>query len=143
MTPMEESQSLVSSGMDLAEKLLNDDREFYPFAVIARQAGSPEHVGADTGEESPQVSELLEILFGGLTAQADAGEIHAAAIFVNVLFTPPDSEEQVDAVQVAVEHREQLYFDAYFPYRFEESGVQFGEAIAYERDPCIFAPDSA
>lgn len=141
MTPKEEVEELMNAGLPLAERMLREHGEFYPYAVIRKSDGEIVHVGAqDKSTARPASSTLIDILEEAIRRQAEAGELAATALFFDVLVKPPGGESKGDAIQIALEHRSGYGADVYFPYVLatRNGEIAFGSQFAQGRSRTIF-----
>jgi hypothetical protein len=136
--PREEIQALLSYLLPFAEEQLAKTGEFYPYAAVVGADGDLAAVSADTGEDQPDVGDLLVSLHAHLTEQAADGSIRACGIAADVTLTDPDSGETTDAVQVELDHAEGDAVDIYVPYESAGEGVKFGELVAAQGREPIF-----
>jgi hypothetical protein len=90
---------LADEALSAAQHLLEENGEFYPFAVKLSKDGAPVMAGADPGQgEQPSSQAVLDLLYSDATADRDA--IRAAA------FAAPVETTDGDAVRVEIEHRD-------------------------------------
>ena len=139
-TPRDEMDTLLDTLLRFAQQMLDKHGEFYPYAAALDSSGELQMVAADAGEERPDSSELIELLYAGLTRQASAGEIRGAGICADVRVSLPDSPEMTDAIKVAIEHANSDPVEVFLPYvirRFR--GAQYGELFAQAGTARVFS----
>ncbi len=125
-----ELDALLDPMLGFAEKMLRERGEFYPFAVTMDQAGQIALVGGMTDSEHPDSRSVIELLAGGLRANAQQGAIRAAGICWDSLFTGPDGKK-TDAIAMSLEHEAGDAAMVSRPYakgRF--GGWKFGDLVA-------------
>lgn len=140
-TPRDEMDALLDTLLRFAQQMLDKHGEFYPYAAALDSSGELQMVAADPGEERPDSSELIELLYEGLTRQASAGEIRALGVTADVQVSAPDSLEMTDAIKVAIEHASSDPVEVFLPYvkrRFR--GAQYGELFAQPGTARVFSP---
>jgi hypothetical protein len=137
--PTEEIQELLNFLLPYAERMLSQHGEFYPYAAALDSDGELNAVGADIGDDSPDVGGLLIALHEGLRERAAEGAIRASGIAADVTLTDPDSGETTDAVQVELDHADADAVDIFVPYETEGEGIKFGELVAAEGREPVFA----
>jgi hypothetical protein len=134
--PTEEIQEVLNFLLPRAERMLNEDGEFYPYAVALDLAGTIEAVAPAIETDDPDVGDLLVALHKDLREQAAEGSIRASGIAADVMLTDPDSGETTDAVQLELDHADGDAVDIYVPYESADDGVKFGELVSAEgREP--------
>jgi hypothetical protein len=137
--PADEIQELLNFMLPQAERLLNEQGEFYPYAVTLDAEGDLAPVDPPVEEEEPDVGTVLVALHEGLREQAAEGAIRASAIAADVTLTDPDSGDTTDAIQVEVDHADAEPMDIYVPYESQPEGVKFGELVAAQGREPVFA----
>ena len=139
--PKEEIQQLLNYLLPFAEQMLSSHGEFYPHAATMDVAGDVQAVSA-AGDERPEVGELLLALHAELREQAAQGAIRASGIAADVTLTDPDSGEEMDAVQLELDHAETDAVDVYVPYTSgDDDRIKFGELVATAGQAPIFQAD--
>jgi hypothetical protein len=137
--PNEEIQEMLNFLLPYAERMLEEHGEFYPYAATMATDGEVTAVASDTGDEDPDVSDLLVELHARLRRKAAEGSIRASGIAADVTLTDPDSGETTDAVQVELDHADAGAVDVYVPYESGREGVKFGELVAAEGREPVFS----
>ncbi|HMJ95705.1 MAG TPA: hypothetical protein VK486_07620 [Thermoleophilaceae bacterium] len=137
--PTDEIQEILNFLLPYAERMLNQDGEFYPYAAALDADGELNAVATDVDDDSPDVTELLLALHQGLRERAAEGAIRASGIAADVTLTDPDSGETTDAVQVELDHAEADAVDIFVPYETEAEGIKFGDLVAAEGREPVFA----
>ena len=139
----DELDSLLDPLLTFAQEMLRKRGEFFPFGGSIANDGQVSLTGADVGEERPRSQEVIDLLAGGLRAQAAAGHIRAAAICYDTGFTPEGGGE-TDAIAVSLEHfagDAALVLQPYSKGRF--TGFTFGQLVAMAPgERRVFAPSN-
>ncbi len=104
--PKTDSESLLNASIPFAQKMLKEHGEFYPYAVTLRPDGKIAMVAGYDGREKPPSLDIIKLLKEGLRADAVAHKIVASAIVSDVLATDPATGAKVDAISVALDHRD-------------------------------------
>ncbi len=136
----DELDALLDPLLKFAQESLQKRGEFFPFGGTITNEGQVSLTAADTGEERPASQEVIELLAGGMRAQASAGQIRAAAICYDSRFTP-EGGAKTDAIAVSLEHREGdavLVMQPYSKGRF--TGFKFGQLVAVAPERRVFSP---
>lgn len=130
-------------GLPFAKQLLKQYGEFYPFGVSMALDGKVNAIGATDGDEHPPSEKIIELLKSGLKQEASKGHIRAGAIFFDVLTVPPGESAKCDAICVSLEHHSGEAYDAFIPYKRNDSGeFQYGKIFAKRRQPQFFLPNT-
>ena len=137
--PADEIQELLRVLLPHAERLLNEQGEFYPYAMALEADGTIEPVPPDIQTADPDVGDVLVALHEGLRSQAAEGSIRASGIAADVTLTDPESGETMDAVQLELDHADADPVDIYVPYETAGDGVKFGERVAAEGREPVFS----
>jgi hypothetical protein len=116
MTPKQECEGLMTEVRLFAERMLREHGEFHPFGGTIQSDGRVALVGADTGDEMPPAGDLINVLTEGFRREVAAGDIRAAALVVNVSVLPPKQQDKVDAIRIALDHRDGYAVRVFFPY---------------------------
>ena len=135
---------LLNALLPLAQQMLAENGEFYPFGSTMTVAGKIVAQGAYTGEEHPKSQPLIELLTQAYRKQALNGEIRAAGICYDVRTIPPGQSEKTDAVCLALEHQTGQSVSVFVPYKKGWFGkVKYGELFAAAREPEFFTKSGA
>lgn len=138
--PKEDAEALMNNLLPLAEKMLREHGEFYPYGGYMKVDGEIVHVGAKIDDaEHPASQPLIDLLRKSFQEEAKAGEYRATAIVFDVRIKPPGSEEKTDAIQVCLDHRENYSVNVLFPYKISDGKLLFGKNFAQRGSDEIFA----
>ena len=135
-----ELDALLEELLKFAQQMLKKQGEFFPFGGTISSQGELGLTAADTGGERPEPQGVIELLAGGMRAQATAGQIRAAAICYDSRFTP-EGGAKTDAIAVSLEHRDGDAVLVMLPYskgRF--TGLKFGQLVAVAPERRVFSP---
>lgn len=133
-------ESLLNALMPLAEQMLSQHGEFFPFGGTMSSTGEIAQSAASTGEERPPSQALIDQLRAGFRAAAERGEIRATAIVYDTLVVPPGKTSKQDAVTVALDHRDDYSVLVVFPYsRTPDGTVQIDPPFASQGSGEVFA----
>jgi hypothetical protein len=141
-TPRDEMDALLDALLRFGQQMLDKHGEFYPYAAALDSSGELQMVAAaDPGDEHPDSSELIELLYQGLMRQASAGEIRAAGVCADVRVSATDSPQMTDAIKVAIEHTSSDPVEVFLPYvKRKFRGTQYGELFAQPGTARVFSP---
>ena len=130
---------LKDSLLPVAQKMLTEHGEFFPYGKIMRQNGEIVSCSPYDGDEHPPSQKLIDILTQDFRQRAANGEIRAAGICCDVRVATPEYPNKIDAVQFALEHQNGEAVDVFLPYNLDSAGeVQFGELFATSREREFF-----
>ena len=140
MNAKKESEKLMNDVLPLAQRMLREHGEFYPYGGYLKRGGEIVHVGAkDEDTEYPKSKDLLYVLRDSFSAMAEAGECTATAIVFDVRIDLPQTHKKSDAIQISLEHADGYSADVFFPYEIGEDGrVTYGTTFAQEGNYEIF-----
>jgi hypothetical protein len=133
-------EALLSSVFPLAEKMLTEHREFYPYGATMGRDGQINYAGADNGTVRPKSADLIELLKTGYIAGARSGQYEATALVMDTLFTADATTGKTDAIAVALDHRDGYSVMVIYPYRFEAGRLVIEAPIAQQGAAEIFPP---
>jgi hypothetical protein len=131
MTPKAECKVLMKEMVAFAERMLCEHGEFHPFGGTILRDGRVALAGGQTGEEMLRAVDLIRVLTDGFRQDAAAGDIRAAALVVNVSTLSPNQSNKVDAIRIALDHRDHYAVRVFFPYHLlAEGGVKLDPPFA-------------
>ena len=138
-----DAEELIGSLMPFAKQMLEQHREFFPFAGKMALDGKITHEGAFNGSEHPPSQELINILRQAHQREARAQKLRACAIIYDIRTIPPGHTEKQDAIAAAVDHISGYSAVVVYPYAFDANGqlrVEAPFAIAGANDIFPSAP---
>jgi hypothetical protein len=92
----QESERLLNAVLPLAERMLKEYGEFYPYAGYLKPGGQVVDVGAEDPEtDHPKSKDLIHVLRDSLRELARTGKCVAVAIVFDVTVNLPSSAEGV------------------------------------------------
>lgn len=140
MNAKNESERLMNELLRVAERMLKEHGEFYPYGGYIRADDCVVQVGPeDEDTDHPKSNDLLYILRQILAAKAEARECKAVGVVFDVLVNLPGTEGKTDAIQVNLEHSDGYCAEVFFPYELAADGrVIYGATFAQEGKPEIF-----
>jgi hypothetical protein len=139
MNPKEESEKLMKDILPLAETMLRNYGEFYPYGGYIKPSGEIVHVGAKhRGTNHPKSTDLIQILRDSFKDMARSEQCKAAAIICNVRVRPPRCDTKSDAIQVILDHVDDYSAMIFFPYQIIDQRVSFGETFSWPGEHEIF-----
>ena len=139
MNGKKDYEKLMNALLPLAEKMLKDHGEFYPYGGYMKPDGEIVHVGAkDEDDDHPKSKGLLYVLRDSFSEMARVGECKATAIVFDVRINLPGTTKKTDAIQVCLEHSDSYSADVFFPYEIEGSRLNYGVTFAQEGKHEIF-----
>jgi hypothetical protein len=126
--PRDHMDALLRVLIPFAQRSLAEHGTFFPFGASMAPDGEVEALVGETSEEVPPAAEVLDLLYLGLRARADAGQLLAAAIATDV--TIPEGEWP-EGIRVELEHRDADPVTCVLPYREREDGFDYGTLVAF------------
>lgn len=137
-----ELNDLFQKLLPLGQDRLRTHTDFLPFAAAMDREGNIKYIGPDTVDSYPEPPDTVHFLVTGLQKQAEREQIKASAIIAPVRLTLPDENEESDALQFDLEHREGTSINVMIPFEeIDETGeVRTGEVLEMEVESKIFQP---
>ena len=131
---------LMNAVLPVAEKMLRQFGEFYPYGGCMRSDGTIVHIGAaDSDTDHPKSKDLIYLLKTSLREMAKSNRCKAAAIVFDVAVVLPDSGLRGDAIKVCVEHADGYAVEVFFPYRLIDGEIVYGETYAQQGGRELFS----
>lgn len=119
--------------LPLAEKMLRQYGEFYPYGGYMKPDGTIVEVGVtDPDTDHPKSRDLIYILRSSLPEVVQRNECKVVAMVFDVTVTLPNSNRKSDAIQVCVEHSDHYSAKVFFPYQLIENELVYGETFAQQ-----------
>jgi hypothetical protein len=135
----DDSESLLNAALPIAEKMLKEHGEFYPYAFTLRADGTTAMVAGYDGHEKPPSLDVIDLLKKSLRADAAAHKIVASAIVSDVLTTDPSTGVKTDAISVALDHRDHYSIVVLLRYKLHNSSLDVASPTAQKGMADIFA----
>ncbi len=96
----------MNAVLPVAERMLRQYGEFYPYGGCMRLDGSITHIGAtDADTDHPKSKAMVFVLKDSLREMASRGECKAVAVVFDVSIALPNASAKSDAIQVNIEHQ--------------------------------------
>lgn len=128
-------EAVAGALFDLSQILLQKTDNFLPHGAILTTEGEIKLIGATTGSDYADSTEILPILHEGIRTQVADGSVRAVGVAENVIVTP-SGEESTKAVKVLIEHERGLTTALYLPFDKEKSnGYTYGNIFAVSAQP--------
>ena len=130
----------MNAVLPVAERMLGQFGEFYPYGGYMKPDGEIVHIGAaDEETDHPKSKDLLDALRDSLSKMAATGGCKAAAIVFDVRVVPPNAEDNTDAIQVCLEHVAGYSAEVFVPYKIGQDRLaRYGVMFAQEGKREIF-----
>jgi hypothetical protein len=139
MSAKQECEKLINAILPLAEKMLRQYCEFYPYGGYMKPDGTIVDVGVDdSGTDRPKSKDLIYVLLNSLREMAGARQCKAAAIVLDVIVNVPNSNRKSDAIQVCVDHVNGYSAEVFFPYQIINNKIIYEKTFAQEGKHEIF-----
>ena len=131
MNPKQESERLMNAVLPLAEKMLKEYGEFYPYGGYMKLDGTIVDIGVeDPDTDRPKSKDLLYILRSSFREIAETNQCKAVAMVFAVSVKSPGSIRESDAIQVCVEHVDGYSAEVFFPYQIKNKELVYDETFA-------------
>jgi hypothetical protein len=140
MTPTAKNQAeqLMNEGIPLAQQLLREHGEFYPYALGMAHDGTIKHVAATDGTEKPKSKNLISILEESFQDDVKRRLYKAIALFLDVVVQNPNTNTKTDAIQIGLEHIDNYCVNIFVPYSKQSGSIVYDVIFATERTPTVF-----
>ena len=139
MDPKQEAEILMNELLPVAQKMLLNYGEFFPYGGYMKPDGEIVHVGAkDTATDRPKSKDLIAILQNSLREIVRNRQCKVVAIAYDVIVTLPKSNRRSNAIQVCVDHAKNYSAEIFFPYQISNGEVVVGDAFAQEGSYSLF-----
>jgi hypothetical protein len=127
----QECERLMNALLPLAEKMLMQYGEFYPYGGYVAADGTITDIGGSILEtDHPASRDLINLLRTSLRQIAIAKQCRAAAIIFDVTVPLPGCDAKSNAIQVCLDHVHGYSAEVFFPYAISRTGVLYGERFA-------------
>lgn len=133
----EESQELMDSVLPLAEKLLSEDGEFFPYGGAMTPDGKIVSVAAYDGDEHPPSSKLIDMLHKAFRTAAMNKEYKATALVYDVRVQLANGDPS-DALAIELDHEAGCSIVVLLPYALSKGQLHYGEISAQAGEGNIF-----
>jgi hypothetical protein len=131
MNAKQESERLMNAVLPLAEKMLRQYGEFYPYGGYMKLDGTIVDIGVeDPDTDRPKSKDLLYILRNSFREMAETNQCKAVAMVLSVSVKLPRSNHESDAIQVCVEHADGYSAEVFFPYQIKNKQIVYDETFA-------------
>lgn len=134
----EESQALMDAVLPLAEKLLSEHGEFFPYGGAMKPNGEIISVAAYDGDEQPPSADLINLLQQAYKTAAKNKEYKATALVYDVRVQLPESGEKSDAIAIALDHESGYSVVVFLPYNISNNQLSFGSIFAQAGENNVF-----
>lgn len=139
MNAKRESEKLMNAVLPLAEKMLREYGEFYPYGGYMKPDGSIVDVGADDSDTNhPKSKDLIYVLRSSFREMASMNQCKAVAVVFDVTVNVPNSSRKSDAIQVCVDHVDGYSAEVFFPYQIVNNEIVYEKTFAQEGKREIF-----
>jgi len=133
MNPKQEAERLMNAILPLAERMLREHGEFYPFGGYIKPDGTIVEVGAaDSHTDHPKSKDLIHVLWSSFREMAESNRCKAVAVIFDVAVTLPNSNRKGNAIQACLEHADGYSVEVFFPYEMTNDAVVYGETFAQQ-----------
>ena len=139
MSAKQDSERLMNAVLPLAEKMLRQYGEFYPYGGYMKSDGTIVDVGAeDPDTDRPKSKDLVYVLRSSFREMAGTNQCKAVAIVLDVAVSLPESNRKSDAIQVCVDHADGYSAEVFFPYQIVNNEIVYEKTFAQEGKREIF-----
>jgi len=139
MNPKQEAEKLMNEMLPVAEKMLRQHGEFFPYGGYMKPTGEIVHVGAkDPNTDRPKSKELIGILQDSFRTMVKNKECDVTAMVFDVVVPIPSSNRKRNAIQVCLDHIDNYSAEVFFPYKLIDNQVIYEDTFAQEGKYEIF-----
>ena len=124
-----QSEDLMNASIELAEKLLTEHGEFYPFGHAMLKDEQIVSVAAYDGNEFPPSRELIELLEAAFKVGALKKEYIGTALAYDVKVSSEEGKSE-DALAINIDNVADYSIIIIIPYYFNDGVLEFGEITA-------------
>jgi hypothetical protein len=133
MSAKRECETLMNEMLPVAEKMLAQFGEFYPYGGYIKCDGEIVHVGAkEPGTDRPKSKDLIATLKSSFRNLARTDQCKATAIVYDVVVPLPDENRKSDAIQICLDHANNYSAEIFLPYELIDGRVVYGAMFAQE-----------
>lgn len=133
-----ESQELMDAVLLLAEQLLSEQGEFFPYGGAMTPNGEIFSVAAYDGDEHPPSSEVISMLKRAFISASLSKTYKATALVYDVRVPLPETGEKSDAIAINLDHQSGYSVVVFLPYKVSEEGLIFGSIFAQAGEKDVF-----
>jgi hypothetical protein len=139
MNQKEEAEVLLNAVLPVAETMLRQHGEFFPYGGYMKPDGSIVHVAAtDPDTEQPKSKDSICVLRTSFQELARNNQCKAVALVFDVRVALPNADSKSDAIQVCLDHQEGYSAEVFFPYQIVDGSVLYGETFAQQGKLDVF-----
>ena len=139
----QECEMLMNEMLSLAEDMLRQFGEFYPYGGYMKFDGEIVHLGAkDPKTNRPKSRDLIAILKNSFRDLAKNNQCKATALVYNVVVTLSGRNRKSDAIQVCLDHVDNYSAEVFFPYRLGDKQIVYPQTFGQKGKNKIFGNDS-
>jgi hypothetical protein len=140
-TPKDDVEKLMNALVPFAEKMLREQRGFFPYGGAMLPDGSVTMIGAHPGDDRPKSESVIAMLEDGFRKGAVQKKYKATGIVYDVTTVAPGATAKTDAIAVRLDHEAGYSVVVMVPYRVAPGGeILKGPVFATKGDGSIFAP---
>ena len=133
-----DAEKLLAAARVVAERMLHECGEFYPYGYLMRPDGQIVSISPTTGKEHPASRDLISILRDNYRTEAEAGRLLASALVYDARVATPSASQKKDAVAFQIDHRDGYSVEVFFPYSLDSAAVVFDPPFAQKGADAIF-----
>ncbi len=137
-SPKTECEGLMNQALPIAERMLREHGEFYPYAYVLETTGKSALLAARDGSERPKSKTLIDMIRIQFRDGAKAGKYRATALVYDVRVANPSTGTKSDAIAVALDHRDGYSVVVIIPYTLKDGKYLPGPISAQKGDTDIF-----
>ena len=133
-----EAEELVNVMLPHAEGMLIAHGEFFPFGGAMKLDGEIAQLAVGEEHRDSPMEVIVDDLKRQLRSGADSNTFRATALAFPIQAQLPDTQDETEAVAIALDHQANFSVVLIVPYVLSEGSVQFGEAVAQQGEHEIF-----
>lgn len=137
-SPKSDCERLMNDALPIAQRMLREHGEFYPYGMTLDVAGKGAIVGATDGSERPKSAPLIEMIRAQFRDGAKARKYLATALVYDVRVVDPSTGLKTDAIAVALDHRDGYSVVVFIPYTLRAGEILEGNVFAQKGEDVVF-----
>ena len=112
-------QEYIKYSLDLADQLLIDGGEFFPFASQVDNNGTFSGIGFDNGDDRPKSQALIDTMTDYFENELNQKNIRSYCITFDVRVKNNNFQDGIDAIVVSVKQADN-FLKCFYPYLIEQ-----------------------
>jgi hypothetical protein len=129
-----ETEAVVRAVLPVAQEMLLAHGEFAPFGMGLANGNEVVDIAPAPARDRADPADPVSLLRQGLSDAMRQGGVRATALVYEARLIVPPADTPIDAIAVALAHRDRYAAVLVYPYRFSEGRVVLGEPHVIEQN---------